>query len=86
MQGKEAYSFYVETKVKFKDINEFELNLYLNSKDSLDKAGSYGIQGQAQLFIDSLNGSYSNVVGLPIAEVLDNLKSILNTQDLKSLF
>lgn len=84
--GEEIHTFYVETKVKFKTVNEFELNLYLDSKDSLDKAGSYGIQGQAQLFIDTLSGSYSNVVGLPIAEVLYQLKSILKTQNLKSLF
>lgn len=86
MLADEIHTFYVETKVKFKKVNEFELNLYLDSKDSLDKAGSYGVQGQAQLFIDSLTGSYSNVVGLPVAEVLDQLKSILKTQNLKSLF
>lgn len=84
--GDEMYDFYVETKVKFKTINLSDLNHYLLTKDSLDKAGSYGIQGQAQLFIDSINGSYSNVVGLPVAELSDKLREIFKTEKLSEIF
>lgn len=80
------HEFYVETKVLFKNINESDLANYLESEDSLDKAGSYGIQGQAQLFIDSISGSYSNVVGLPVAELANKLREILNTETLSKFF
>lgn len=55
-----------ETEVEFLKIEPKLLEDYLASADSLDKAGSYGIQGQAQLFVKSIKGSYSNVVGFPL--------------------
>ncbi len=67
----------VETGVHFKKITDDILNLYLESGESLDKAGAYGIQGQALLFISHINGSYSNVVGFPLDNFVEELKSIL---------
>ena len=61
--------FYVTTRVHFTKIDREYLKWYVNSEDSLDKAGAYGVQGAAQVFIDKIDGSYSNVVGLPIAEL-----------------
>ena len=55
-----------ETEVEFLSLDQHILEAYLLSKDSLDKAGSYGIQGQAQCFVKSIRGSYSNVVGFPL--------------------
>jgi septum formation protein len=62
--------------VTFAPIDEETLTLYLSGGESLDKAGAYGIQGQGLMFITSLQGSYSNVVGLPLSDVLDELKKI----------
>ncbi|MFT6632158.1 MAG: septum formation protein [Bacteriovoracaceae bacterium] len=71
------YSFYETTQVKFQKITPDLLELYLETGDSLDKAGAYGIQASALSFIDSINGSYSNVVGFPIDKVILHLKKEL---------
>lgn len=54
------------TEVKFREMSEEEIDWYVSTGEPLDKAGAYGIQGFASLFIDGIKGSYSNVVGLPI--------------------
>lgn len=61
------------TEVTFNEITNELLDVYLNTEDSLDKAGAYGIQGAALLFIKELRGSYSNVVGLPLSHVYEDL-------------
>ena len=58
----------VETQVIFKRLSLRELDLYLASGEWQDKAGAYGIQGLAAKFVKAINGSYSNVVGLPLFE------------------
>lgn len=58
----------VETRLKMKRLSQDELSFYLKSEEWNGKAGGYGIQGYAGAFITHLSGSYSNVVGLPIAE------------------
>ena len=76
--------FYDETTVSFDYISDELLELYLDTGESMDKAGSYGIQGAALGFIGKLEGSYSNVVGLPVNLVLQKLKSIVPNQNGKS--
>jgi len=66
-----------QTKVMFEKIDKDLLENYLKSKDSLDKAGAYGIQGQGLSFIASIQGSYSNVVGFPLSDFVTQLKAIL---------
>ena len=56
---------YDKTEVKFKDLSEKEINDYVASGEPLDKAGAYGIQGFGGAFVQSVKGSFSNVVGLP---------------------
>lgn len=56
---------YEETKIKFRELSEEEIDDYIASGEPLDKAGAYGIQGRGELFIDRIEGSFSNVVGLP---------------------
>lgn len=68
----------VKTEVKFLAITPTFLSQYLKSNESLDKAGAYGIQGEALLFIESINGSYSNVVGFPLSDFLTEFQRILN--------
>ena len=81
-EGEEV--FFDETKVSFDDMSDELLELYLGTGESMDKAGSYGIQGAALGFIGKLEGSYSNVVGLPVNLVLQKLKSIIPNQNGKS--
>ena len=64
----------VDTAVKFRDLEEDEIEMMLSFDDPLDKAGAYAIQGIAGLFIESISGSYYNVVGLPMERVYPALK------------
>ena len=59
----------VTTRVRFIDLSESEIDWYLQSGEAEGKAGAYGIQGRASRFVDWLEGSWSNVVGLPVATV-----------------
>lgn len=56
---------YDKTEVKFKVLSEKEINDYVESGGPLDKAGAYGIQECGETFVESVQGSFSNVVGLP---------------------
>lgn len=81
----------VTSKVTFHSIAAEVLDYYLATGESLDKAGAYGIQGAGLVFIDQVNGSYSNVVGLPIDTVLIHLKKLMtpfcsSNSDWRSLF
>lgn len=55
------------TEVTFATLTDREIDRYVATGEPLDKAGAYGIQGRAALFIPAIRGSYSNVVGLPLA-------------------
>jgi septum formation protein len=59
----------VTTRVRFLDLSESEIDWYLRSGEAEGKAGAYGIQGRASRFVDRIEGSWSNVVGLPVATV-----------------
>ncbi len=65
----------VITKVTFKRLNEHEIEEYLSTTEWKDKAGAYAIQGYAEKFVKRINGSYSNVVGLPLFETYNLLNS-----------
>lgn len=58
------------TRVAFKRLSRHEIEAYANSGEGEGKAGGYAIQGRAECFVKSLNGSWSNVVGLPLLETL----------------
>ncbi len=57
-----------ESRVRFRELTEAEINAYVDSGESLDKAGAYAIQGKAAAFVPELRGSYSGVMGLPLYE------------------
>ncbi len=63
----------VETQVKIKRLSDAEISAYLRSGEWRGKAGGYAIQGIAAGFVPSINGSYTNVVGLPLAETANLL-------------
>jgi septum formation protein len=56
------------TDVRLRALTDDEIRRYVATGDPMDKAGAYGIQGKASMFIESINGSYSGVVGLPMFE------------------
>lgn len=59
----------VETKVWFRSLTDKEIDAYVATGEPMDKAGAYAIQGRAAAFVDKINGSYTNVVGLPLSQV-----------------
>ena len=64
----------VETTVTFKKLTEEEIQGYIKTKEPFDKAGGYAIQGKGSFMIREIKGSYSNVIGLPICEVVEALQ------------
>ena len=69
-----SVSFSDETEVEFYMLSSDEIENYIKSGEPMDKAGAYGIQGKAALFVKSINGDYFNIVGLPVSR----LNRILN--------
>ena len=66
-------TFAVETSVTLKETTRPERQTYIASGEPFDKAGAYGAQGIGAYMVKAINGSYTNVVGLPLAEVADLL-------------
>lgn len=66
----------VTTQVNFKDLTQDEMFAYWQTGEPQDKAGGYAIQGRAAAWVKSIEGSYSNVVGLPLYETLQLLEQI----------
>ncbi len=62
------------SQVTFKELSEQCIKDYLQTKESLDKAGAYGIQGYGGLLVENIQGDYFNIVGLPISKISDCLK------------
>ncbi len=65
----------VESCVIFKDISRDEIDWYTGTNEPYDKAGGYAVQGKAAFFIKEIHGSYTNVIGLPLCEVVTALKN-----------
>jgi len=65
----------VETKIYFKNLSPEEINSYITSKEPMDKAGSYAIQGLGGTLIEKVEGDYYNVVGLPLTALAEELKN-----------
>lgn len=65
---------YVVSNVKFKKLSHEDIMDYIQTNESLDKAGAYGIQGYGALLVEEIKGDYFNIVGLPISKLSDLLK------------
>ena len=61
------------TDVQFKTLSKNEIEWYIHTKEPFDKAGAYAIQGLGTFLVKKINGSYTNVVGLPVCEVIEHL-------------
>ena len=70
---KKTFQAYDRTRVHFTQIRQAEMEAYIRSGEPFDKAGAYAIQGRAGMFVDRIEGSFSNVIGLPQALVRDLL-------------
>ncbi|MCG8470485.1 MAG: Maf family protein [Desulfobacterales bacterium] len=66
----------VITEVVFKELSEAELSWYIKTGEPFDKAGGYGIQGKGASLVREIRGSYTNVVGLPVCEVVEQLQAL----------
>ena len=67
----------VQTKIKFKRFTNQEIEHYVNLKEGINMAGGYTLRGFAESFIIMISGSYSNVIGLPLYETHNMLKSLI---------
>ena len=68
--GSRTETFCVRTEVTFRHLGEKEIAWYWDTGEPHDKAGSYGLQGAGAAFVETLTGSYSNVIGLPLSETV----------------
>ena len=64
------------TKVTFNRLEKRDIDLYLKTKEWENKAGAYAIQGYADRFVKTINGSYSNIVGLSLNQAFNLLKTV----------
>ena len=71
----ESRTFSEVTDVSFYPLTKEEIRSYIATGEPMDKAGAYGIQGKAAVFVKEIKGDYNNVVGLPIARLYQELKN-----------
>jgi septum formation protein len=74
--GRDARAHVERTRVWFRELSRREIDWYVASGEPMDKAGAYAIQGLASRFIPRIDGSYSNVVGLPVSALADLLAAV----------
>lgn len=74
LSSDKKYMDYEVTEVTFKDMSDEEIENYLNKAEYMDKAGAYGIQDEAALFVEKIKGDYLNIVGFPISKIYTVLK------------
>lgn len=68
---------YAKSKVTFKELSAKEIEEYIKTKEPMDKAGAYGIQGYGSQFIEKISGCYFNVMGFPVTLFYEMLKKII---------
>lgn len=76
-------SAYEKTNVHIRNLTDDEIKAYISTKEPLDKAGAYGIQGFGSLLVDAIDGDYFNVVGLPLCRLGKILKDNFDTDLMK---
>jgi len=69
-------SLFVSTQVRWRELSKEEIITYIKTGEPLDKAGGYGIQGGGKDFVVSFEGSFDNIVGLPVKEVISCLNDL----------
>ena len=74
--GENQTVFEKTSKVRFYELTDSEIESYVATKECMDKAGSYGIQGKGCVLVESIDGDYFNIVGLPVAATVRELKKL----------
>ena len=74
--GGPVFEGVVESRVEMVNLSDDEVRWYVSTGEPLDKAGAYGVQGIGAMFIKRVVGSYTNVVGLPLAELIEGMKKL----------
>lgn len=77
IKGEKQLTGYCKTDVYFDKLTDNDIDWYISQNEWDDKAGAYGIQGKASVFIKKIDGDYFNVVGLPVNLLYNMLKEIL---------
>ena len=75
IKGDKIKTFVSETEVWMKNLSDLEIWNYIHTGEPMDKAGAYGIQGEGGSLVDHYKGDFFTIVGLPLKDVLDNLKN-----------
>ena len=78
----QVYQEEVTTAVRFKNLLPEEIMNYLETNEWQDKAGAYAVQSQAAFMVKEITGSYTNVVGLPLCQVVEALQRITSDRSL----
>lgn len=68
------HSAFEVSKVYFRNLDEREIEAYVNSGEPIDKAGSYALQGTGSAFVEKIEGCYTNIIGLPVPKVVAMLR------------
>ena len=76
LRGSDAVTHTEVTDLHFRELTDREINAYVQSGEPMDKAGSYGIQGGAALFVEKMHGDYYNVMGLPVCRLWQMLHAV----------
>ena len=74
-RGQQVQTETCVTQVHFRPLSQAEIAAYVATGDPLDKAGAYGVQGLASVFVDRLDGDFFNVMGLPLCKLCGMLRS-----------
>lgn len=81
-----SYSECEVTKVYFKNLTDSEINWYINTKEPMDKAGAYGIQGKGAFFVEKIEGDFFSVMGFPLGRFVRFLnKTGFNLNNLEKI-
>lgn len=75
-RGLDVRDFAVESRVRMRGVDAAEIEAYVATGESLDKAGGYAFQGGARRFVEAVEGSETNVIGLPVEETLALLREL----------
>ena len=76
LRGGKALTHTEITHIHFRPLSDAEIARYVASKEPMDKAGAYGIQGGAALFAEKMQGDYYNVMGLPVCRLWQMLQTV----------
>lgn len=79
-RNEQTKSAVVKSEVSFRTLSSHEIDAYVRTQECLDKAGAYAVQGAGAALIKTIKGSITNIIGLPVEELLHEAQLLINTQ------